>query len=463
MHNKANISSLVLAAVLGVMLGTASLAQSPPFFPPQIGPNTIVGRLGSGTTGPAQAIPFASLPFYGPIITPEQFGAVGNGTTDDTAAVQAAVTALVTNTKFPTATLYLGNSYFISSSININASAIPAPLGFFSIRGSGKDFTFAKNGNFSALKFTGDTTNTIADVTVSDISCIDNQSAPSTGGACIDFESSGAGVSVFSLFRIHNILGFNLHDTILVNGPLGIDHSSFSDITVWNGYNGITFTTTTNTANTFTNLILILNASGNIGFLAGDGTGNVGDFSISNLQGDGGAIGLQLTAGVSYGDNVFIGGFQWNGGTTDTFKLVGMHNVHFTGNWDGSTAFSVDANSRYITTDFNQTISTDSLSGSQNNYQPTVSSAAIHYGRYINLTASTPINITGLADGWDGRLIDLYNNGSNTITLVNASASSSAANRFNLGSNATIAAGQSIALRYSGTASTVGWYRVGGQ
>lgn len=54
----------LLAAVLaiaGALAGTASFAQSPPYFPATLPANTVVGRLGGGQAGPAQAIPFATL------------------------------------------------------------------------------------------------------------------------------------------------------------------------------------------------------------------------------------------------------------------------------------------------------------------------------------------------------------------------------------------------------------------
>lgn len=51
---KSHVFALLLA-----LLPCASLAQSP--FPQTLPPNTVVGRLGAGQSGPAQAIPFATL------------------------------------------------------------------------------------------------------------------------------------------------------------------------------------------------------------------------------------------------------------------------------------------------------------------------------------------------------------------------------------------------------------------
>lgn len=64
------------------------------------------------------------------------------------------------------------------------------------------------------------------------------------------------------------------------------------------------------------------------------------------------------------------------------------------------------------------------------------------------LTASTAVNITGLASGSAGRLICLHNTGSHPITLVNASGSSTAANQFDIGSDYTIRADHACLLQY---------------
>lgn len=116
------------------------------------------------------------------------------------------------------------------------------------------------------------------------------------------------------------------------------------------------------------------------------------------------------------------------------------------------------------------TLSPSSLSADQNDYNPTgLSSAAI-----LRLTSSTAIAITGLQGGVSGRLLIVHNIGSNTITLSNASTSSSAANRFLFGANRSITADGAIALIYdatssrwrelvtasSGAASTAGTYHI---
>lgn len=98
---------------------------------------------------------------------------------------------------------------------------------------------------------------------------------------------------------------------------------------------------------------------------------------------------------------------------------------------------------------FTGDITSASLGASQNNYAPTGLAGA----SVIRLTASTPINITGLTGGSDGRLMVLTNVGANAITLVDQSGSSTAANRFLFGANLALAANQSATLIYDSTSS----------
>lgn len=97
-----------------------------------------------------------------------------------------------------------------------------------------------------------------------------------------------------------------------------------------------------------------------------------------------------------------------------------------------------------------------SLGASQNNYDiADAGAAAVH-----RLTASTPINITGIVGGVAGRVISLINIGTNTITLTNEDANSTAANRFALGANLAITGSNAVTLWYDGTSSR--WRPFGG-
>lgn len=89
------------------------------------------------------------------------------------------------------------------------------------------------------------------------------------------------------------------------------------------------------------------------------------------------------------------------------------------------------------------------ITASQNNYNPaSLSSAAI-----LRLDSDATWEITGLAGGADGRLMVLVNVGAFGITITDEDASSTAANRFALGTDVTINANQSFTLIYDSTSS----------
>ncbi|MEH2468844.1 hypothetical protein V1281_001900 [Nitrobacteraceae bacterium AZCC 2161] len=85
------------------------------------------------------------------------------------------------------------------------------------------------------------------------------------------------------------------------------------------------------------------------------------------------------------------------------------------------------------------------LSANTNNWAPTgLSTATVIYA-----SASTPVNITGLTGGVEGRKIKIYNSGGNAITLKNGSGSSSAANQFAFTNDVVLYPAQAVTLRYS--------------
>lgn len=92
-----------------------------------------------------------------------------------------------------------------------------------------------------------------------------------------------------------------------------------------------------------------------------------------------------------------------------------------------------------------------------NNYAPTSFSSAFT----LRISSDAARDLTGIAAGTSGRIIILANVGSFTITLKNASGSSSAGNKFNLPGAADFAltAGSTVMLRYDNTTTT--WMMVG--
>ena len=94
-------------------------------------------------------------------------------------------------------------------------------------------------------------------------------------------------------------------------------------------------------------------------------------------------------------------------------------------------------------------ISPAQITGDQNNYNP----ANLATSSVLRLSSDATRNITGLAGGADGRLLIILNIGSFAITLVTESASSTAGNRFAIGANITVGAGEGIVLLYDSTSS----------
>lgn len=99
------------------------------------------------------------------------------------------------------------------------------------------------------------------------------------------------------------------------------------------------------------------------------------------------------------------------------------------------------------------------ISTSQNNYNPTgCDIAAIIY-----LTATTPVNITGLDCGRGaGRTMFVYNASASTITLVNNSGSSTAANRLAINANIPLGQNQGIVIQYDSDAGSLVWRAASG-
>jgi hypothetical protein len=109
---------------------------------------------------------------------------------------------------------------------------------------------------------------------------------------------------------------------------------------------------------------------------------------------------------------------------------------------NGAGAFDVQGHIRYKENTPSQ------ITSDQNNY-------ATGEQSFLRLDTDASRTVTGFTNGAEGRIIVLANVGSNDLVLANESASSTAANRFDLAGAAdlTIGAGESITLIYDNTSS----------
>jgi len=94
-------------------------------------------------------------------------------------------------------------------------------------------------------------------------------------------------------------------------------------------------------------------------------------------------------------------------------------------------------------------ISPTQITADQDNYNPTGLSGATT----LRLNSDASRNITGLQGGADGRIIVIHNTGSNNVVLKDESASSTAAYRFALTGDITLATDQAVVLQYDSTSS----------
>lgn len=101
-------------------------------------------------------------------------------------------------------------------------------------------------------------------------------------------------------------------------------------------------------------------------------------------------------------------------------------------------------------------ISPTQITSDQNDYAPTGFATATA----LRLNSDAARSITGLAGGADGRVILIHNVGSFQITLSNANASSTAANRFSIGADVALGADASLMIQYDATSSR--WRAIGG-
>jgi hypothetical protein len=137
------------------------------------------------------------------------------------------------------------------------------------------------------------------------------------------------------------------------------------------------------------------------------------------------------------------------------FGLVGSDAFKLKVSADGSSwveAFNIDQTTGNLSLPrglaLTGVISPPQITANQNDYNP----AGIATAAVLQLSSDASRTLSGLAGGAEGRVVSLVNIGGQPIVLPDESTSSSAANRFALGTSLTVAARQAAMLRYDGTA-----------
>ncbi len=161
------------------------------------------------------------------------------------------------------------------------------------------------------------------------------------------------------------------------------------------------------------------------------------------------SAGLVLTYNVT--SMILPGGINITTQAGDVAYLVPLGG----GNWldaihmraDGTALTTASAFASQIS--FTGVISPAALAVTTNDWAP----AGLATASVIRASGSVDVSITGLTAQPTGTVLILDNIGSTILTLSDASASSSAANRFSFGADALLGPGQSVMLRYDGTLS----------
>lgn len=140
-------------------------------------------------------------------------------------------------------------------------------------------------------------------------------------------------------------------------------------------------------------------------------------------------------------------------GTYSSSSVLARTTVYSSSNGDAAVNFTSGTKDVFITMPacflHPVDLTPSQITANQNDYSP----SGLATASVLRLDTDAARTMTGLDGGFDGRRMLLVNKGSYTLTLANESASSTAANRFSLGADFYLAAGQSLELIYDATAS----------
>ena len=202
----------------------------------------------------------------------------------------------------------------------------------------------------------------------------------------------------------------------------------------------------------------------------GDG-GTISTYSGSSANSSGGSIltyggsGVSVTGGAisTYGGSASGGSINTSdGGGSILTNSASASYIQLGTSAARVTITTSSPSSAYTATMPNVTGYVDVINVNDLSFAASQNDYAIGNQSFISLTATnSSLSLTGFAGGWAGRVVQLVNVGSNSFTITNEDASSTASNRVatRSGSNITLAQREAIILAYDSTNSR--WRDVG--
>lgn len=267
---------------------------------------------------------------YGAYADVRAYGAIGDGVADDTAAIQAAITAAG-----------VSRSVYIPSGRYNITSAIAIP-GQCTVYGDGATSILQTANNIAIFDIDLSVTGDIYYSSYRDFCFLSTNAGSSVAG----FYVHGTTTNVFHYNRFQNLLAvgmyrvFRVEKNTNVAGEMGFDWNSFLDCKCTN--NGAVQTQAffyslygSGTGNIFANHNLV--CSGNHIEYVGTGACNVGDLLFSNIHFGGGSLTcIKLPVAAGYRHNIAISGCQFDAGitlgvTADSYDAIRVLGCNFGG------------------------------------------------------------------------------------------------------------------------------------
>jgi hypothetical protein len=371
-------------------------------------------------------------------VIPEQFGAAGDGVTDDTVAVQAALDA--------SDTVYFPNDYYITATLTKSGSDVTlSGLGNGSLRTSG---------NIIMLQIPCSLENNV-NWRIQDMLFAGTSGANPTSQTAIKITGNSSEKFNFTEGHIRGLKFFNVTKGIVVEGSTA--ETTLHD---WNLYSDLIFRNVVSpffargsgTGNVYCDWTVVLAGTGNgvclqIGEVGS--SAEVGDITISNMQFGGVGDGITLIGSSNYGERATITNVQSDAGIVNSVVLSSMSYVTFLGNCRGGAAeWNINSACRDITMPIYQTRPVTATTA-QNDFDP----AELPRAGTLRVTVpSTPAVITGLDGQFDGRRISFTTDTTRRYTLAHESTLSAANHRFHFptGADMEVTALDRVNLFYCG-------------